>query len=100
MINGITPVELSSQCKHRFRIKTYGRTISEDLVDHIHPTLRRKPDVIAIHIGTNDITNKDCSSLQINLSKIRDLVTELSPSTKIKSSYLPSFYVITRAMSM
>ena len=83
MINGITPDRLSSKCKHRFRITPYGGAISEDLVDHSCPTLRRKPDVIAIHIGTNDITNDDCSSLQTNLGKIRELVTELSPSTKI-----------------
>ena len=31
----------------------------------------------------NDITNNDCSCLQINLSKMRALVTELSSSTKI-----------------
>ena len=83
--NGITPFELSSKCKHRFRIKPYGGAIAiyEDFVDHICPTLRRKPYVIAIHIGTNDITDYDFSSLQINLSKTPDLVTELSPSTKI-----------------
>ena len=86
MINGITPDRLSSKCKHRFRITPYGGAISEDLVDHSCPTLRRKPDVIAIHIGTNDITNNNCSSLQTNLGKIRELVTELRPSTKIVPS--------------
>ena len=47
MINGITPVGLSSKCKNKFRIKPYGGEISEDFVDNIRPTLRRKPDVIA-----------------------------------------------------
>ena len=49
MINGITPVGLSCKCKQKFRIKPYGGAISEDLVDHIHPTLRRKAGVIAVH---------------------------------------------------
>ena len=83
IVNGITPVGLSSKCKHKFRIKLYGGKISEDFVDNIRPTLRRKPDIIAIHIGTNDITNDDCSSLENNINKIRELVIELSPSTKI-----------------
>ena len=83
MIYGITRIGLSSKCRYKFRIKPYGGAVSEDLVDHIRPTLRRKPDVIVIHIGTNDITNDNCSSLQINPNKIRELVTELSQSTKI-----------------
>ena len=47
MINGITPVGLSSKRKNKFRIKPCGGEISEDFVDNIRPTLRRKPDVIA-----------------------------------------------------
>ena len=83
MINGVTPVELSSKSEHRSQIKTYGGAISEDIVNHIRPTLIRKTDVIAIHIGTISITNDNFSILQINLNKIRKLVTVLSSSTKI-----------------
>ena len=83
MINGVTPVGLSSKFEHKFQIKTYGGAISEDIVNHIRPTLIRKTDVIAISIGTIFITNDNFSILQINLNKIRKLVTELSPSTKI-----------------
>ena len=88
IINGITPVRLSSKRKHRFRIKPYGGAVSEELVDHIRPTLRRTPDVIAIHIGTNNITNDACSSIQINLGKVSELATEPSPSSKIVLSYI------------
>ena len=76
------------------RIKSYGRAISEDLANHICPTLRRKPDVSAIHIGTNDIINNDCSNLQINLNKICELVTEQKIFGYLhqrKSCYLPAF---------
>ena len=90
MING-----LSSKYKHKFRIKPYGGEISEDFVKSIFPTVRRKPDVIAIHIGTNNITNDDFSSRQININKVRKLVIELSPSTKIVL-----LYVMAREISM
>ena len=90
MING-----LSSKYKHKFRIKPYGGEISEDFVKNIFPTVRRKPDVIAIHIGTNNITNDDFSSRQININKVRKLVIELSPSTKIVL-----LYVMAREISM
>ena len=69
IINGITHVDLSSKCKYKFQIKPYGGQISEDFVNNIRLTLRRKPVVIAIHLGTNGITNDDCSSLQINITK-------------------------------
>ena len=80
MINPITPVGLSSKPKHKFRIKPYGGEITEDLVNNtsLTTTLRRKPDVIAIQICANDITNDKCSSLQINLNKMHELVIELS----------------------
>ena len=97
MINGITSVGLSSKCKHTFRIKPYRGAIPEDLLDHIRPTLRRKPDVIAIQLGTNDTTNDNCSSLQTILGKISELVTELSPTIKIDLSSI--IYVMTRAIS-
>ena len=90
MING-----LSSKYKHKFRIKPYGGEISEDFVKNIFPTVKRKPDVIAIHIGTNNITNDDFSSRQININKVRKLVIELSPSTKIVL-----LYVMAREISM
>ena len=86
MINGLTPVELSSKCKHKLWIKLHGREISEYLVNNIRPTLRRKPDIIAMHIGTNNIKNDNCSTIQIYLNKTHDLVIELSPSMKIALS--------------
>ena len=86
MINGINPIGLSIRYKNISRMKQNWGAISEDLVEHIHLTQRGKPVVIAIHIDTNDITNDSCSSLQINLNKIRKLLTELSPSTKILPS--------------
>ena len=78
IINGISPAGLSSKLKHKFRIKPYEGEITEDLFDNNRTTLKRKPDVIAIDIGANDITNDDCSSLQINLNKMRELANELS----------------------
>ena len=69
IINGITHVGLSSKCKYKFQIKPYGGEISEDFGNKIRLTLRRKPGVIAIHLDTNGITNDDCSSLHINITK-------------------------------
>ena len=51
VIIGINPIGLSSKRKNISRIKPYGGAMSEDLVDRIPPTLRRKPDVIVIQIG-------------------------------------------------
>ena len=36
--------------------KNLGCT-SEDITDYIKPIIRRKPDIILVHTGTNDLTN-------------------------------------------
>ena len=58
--------------------------------------IARKPDIIAIHISRNDITNEYYFSLQINLKK--ELVTKMSTLAKIVLS--STFYIMARTTSM
>ena len=47
-----------------------SRCHQEDIIDYVRPTARKKPDMIIIHIGTNDIQNK------VNmLQKVRKVIT-------------------------
>ena len=45
---------------------------TDDIIDYVRPTARKKPDMIIIHTGTNDIQNK------VNtLQKVRKVITTI-----------------------
>ena len=67
-------------------MKTFAGSTSEDMKDHINPTIREQPDAIILHIGSNDI-GKDIDTI----SNIQDIVSHIkrkSSHTKILLSSL------------
>ena len=38
-------------------IRPHHWASTEDLTDHIKPTIRKNPDIVVIHTGTNDLQN-------------------------------------------
>ncbi len=38
------------------KVKAHGGATTRDMLDHIKPALRRQPDTIIVHCGTNDLT--------------------------------------------
>ena len=54
------------------RIRCHLGATTDDIIDYVRPTARKKPDMIIIHIGTNDIQNK------VNtLQKVRKVITTI-----------------------
>ena len=51
--NGIRKIAKNNTIK----VKCHSGATTEDLIDYINPVIRKKPDVIILHGGTNDITN-------------------------------------------
>ena len=50
-------------------IRTNPGCTTEDIADYIKPIIRRKPDIILVHTGTNDLTHS------VNtMSKVRKIV--------------------------
>ena len=84
ILNGIEEKGLSK--KHRVRVRPHSGANSEDLTDHIKPIIRRKPDALIIHIGTNDLTSNidTVKQLKSTIKSIRDE----TPHTKIAVSLL------------
>ena len=66
---------------HNIKVHSYGGATTRDMVDHIKPSLRSKPDVIIIHAGTNDLTKEEKTI--INLQNIVDDVKSSSPKTEV-----------------
>ena len=62
------------------KIRSHPGATTEDLIDYVKPTARKKPKMMIIHSGTNDITNK------VNtLQKIREVINAIKTTTKLKS---------------
>ena len=58
ILNGISKNGLSKNAKkHNVKVRAHPGATSRDLIDHIKPVARRKPNLVVIHVGTNDITN-------------------------------------------
>ena len=53
-------------------IRCHPGTTRDDIIDYVRPTAGKKPDMIIIHTGTNDIQNK------VNmLQKVRKVITTI-----------------------
>ena len=49
--------ELNKNADINIKIRKYPGASSTDILNYIKPSLRKKPDQIVIHPGTNDLTN-------------------------------------------
>ena len=54
MIKYVNGREISSSVK----IRSHPGAATEDLIDYVRPTARKKPKMMVIHSGTNDLTYK------------------------------------------
>ena len=66
------------------KIRIYPGASSIDISDHIKPSLRKAPEQIIIHAGTNDISNN--TNYLKNIKKIVKLVKENYKDTKLSFS--------------
>ena len=79
MLNGINEEGLSDD-RFKVNVKNHLGATTEDICDFIKPEVRKKPDIIIVHAGTNDITN-NTKSLE-NYKKITDTIKSKLPNCK------------------
>ena len=74
--------------RHNVKIRAHSGATSLDIKDHIRPIVRRKPDCVLVHCGTNDLTKKDGID---TIETIKEIISEAkneSPDTTIALSSL------------
>ena len=84
ILNGLVDRGLSKN--GNIKTRKYPGCTTRDLKHHVIPTIEKKPWVIIIHAGTNDLTN-DVKTIA-NYKYIIEKIKKKSPHTKIAISLL------------
>ena len=74
------------------KIRSHPGATSEDLIDYCKPIARRAPDVIILHVGTNDLDKRDEDSIVENIKKIKNEIVSVSPKAKVLVSLVIGRY--------
>ena len=79
MLNNINSRGISKT--HKINVLNVSGLKSDDIRDHLNPSIRRKPDAIICHVGTNDIAeNIDTAK---NLQEVINKIKKKSAHTRI-----------------
>ena len=57
MLNGLQEKGLNKNADMNIKIRKYLGASSTDILDHNKPSLRKEPDQILTHAGTNELKN-------------------------------------------
>ena len=76
MIKGLAERGISKD--HNVKVRPQPGRTTEEIEDHIKPILRKNPDVIIIHSGTNDVTNDKPTKKKIK--KVVKLIEDTNPA--------------------
>ena len=67
------------------KIRPHPGASTEDLIDHIKPAIRKNPDIVVIHTGTNDLQN-NCNIVK-KAKKLVSAVKEVDKDNSIKIAF-------------
>ena len=74
-------IGLNKNADINIKIRKYPGASSTAILDHIKPSLRKEPDQIVIHAGTNNLTNNHI--YLNNVKKIAKMVRETCKNAKL-----------------
>ncbi len=59
MIKLIKPHKLSQSIGEKINIKTFPGATINDMTHYIQPIMKKQPKLVVLHVGTNDIQQKE-----------------------------------------
>ena len=71
---------------NKVNVKFCPSTTTEDIIDHLRPAIRKKPDAIIIHTGINDLTN-DVNAMK-HVRSITKIIEEMKGRGDIQVGFL------------
>ena len=68
---------------HKVRTETYSGANIAAMKHHIKPCLESKPEKIILHVGTNDLCNKEATEIAEGIIEVGQLIKQKSRKTEI-----------------
>ena len=91
MVKFLRSDEMSS-VNNAVNVMKHPGSTTDDMVDYVRPVTRKKPDVIIMHVGTNDLT-KGVNTM----SKVRKIVSAIQEVDSTRNIKLGFFNIVQRA---
>ena len=85
--------ELLKTDKHNVKVRFFRGGTIEDMEDNIKPILKREPDYIILHVGTNNATNLTARDILDKLLQLKYKFSMLANPVKLLFRNL--LYVLT-----
>ena len=68
-----------SSARRIVKVRPFPGATTVDLLDFCKPSGRKKPDVVIVHVGTNDLGNLDENAIARNILGITQTKKKISP---------------------
>ena len=72
--------------RHQVHSHTFHGATIEDMQDFVKPLLRRKPDRVILHVGTNNVKNDSSKRIKTKIAELVDNIRQEQPTVKIALS--------------
>ena len=76
------------QQKKNISIRCFPGATTQNMHDYIKPTLKRKPDKVVIHVGTNDTKHREAPQIVESIDQLYEKIKTNSRDTDITLSEL------------
>ena len=88
LLNNIVGKGLQKDHHNKVKVRSHPGATTRDIIDHVRPVARKKPDKIILMAGSNDLTINNIDSIQ-NIKDILLAIRELSPETSLAVTSIP-----------
>ena len=85
MVAGIDENRLTTG-KHKVKVRYFAGPRTGDMYDYMKPLLRKLPDYIILHIGTNDAVNNTSREILDKILKLKTYIQKKLPKCQITIS--------------
>lgn len=86
IIKGLRADRIRKSVQKRVITRSFPGATSKDMLDYVKPETRKSPEHIIMHVGTNDLKFNEAESVENNIIKVCEQISQISPRTRITLS--------------